>query len=274
MTIGLLRRLIRETLMKEGVDMSAVKNACFVAGSTHTMQTCNIGDDKYFLKFSRKNMFDDGVHPSLQILIEYLAYRIYGLFAGINIPRPELVYNTRGDEVGLATTPLPGKQALKVGMDPESIGKMMSQGVYVDIFLANWDVVGTGTGNVFVDKDKVYRMDPGAAMTFRAEGGRKGKRFSPRAGDLPIMLGGDTGAGLYFRYSDLKMAAKEFFTVKWSTIESEIDAVRNEVAQELESRGMKKLLRQWNDDVDEIEVTLAKRYDVVAAHANHILKDN
>lgn len=273
MAIDLLRRLIREVLLNE-VDVADVTDVCYTAGSTHVMKTCKIGGDKYFLKFSREEMFDDGIHPSLQILIEYLAYRIYGLFAGINIPHPELVYDTSKDAVGLATSPLPGKQALKVGISPESIGKMMSQGVFVDIFLANWDVVGTGTGNVFVDKDKAYRMDPGAAMTFRAEGGRKGKRFSPRAGDLPIMLGGDMGAGLYFRYSDLKVAAKEFLTVKWPTIESEIDTVRNEIAEELEERGMIRLLQQWHADVDEIKGTLAQRHNIVADHAKYVLKGN
>ena len=88
MSIRLLRNLIREILVKEA-DISDAGDVCYTAGSTHVMKTCKIGKDKYFLKFSDDTLFE-GVDPSLQILIEYLAYRIYGLFSGINEVELEL----------------------------------------------------------------------------------------------------------------------------------------------------------------------------------------
>lgn len=267
--MSLLRRVIREMILREA-DISDVSDMCYTAGSTHLMQTCKIGGNKFFLKFSDEGYFE-GTDPSLQILIEYLAYRIYGLFSGITIPRPELVYDSTRRKVGLATTPASGKMALKVGTDPKFLAKMMTQGVYVDVFLANWDVIGTGSGNVFIDDERATRIDPGGSLTFRAQGGRKGKAFGPKVGELSTMLKAGSGAGNVYKYADLKVAAKEFMSVSWPEIESEIDKVRNEVSSELERRGMEGLLRQWNDDVNYIKSTLSQRHSEVMDHANYIL---
>jgi hypothetical protein len=271
MSLKALRDLIREVLLTE-VDISGVGDVCYTAGSTHVMKTCKIRGDKYFLKFSDEDLFE-GVDPSLQILVEYLAYRIYSLYSGINVPSPELVYDTPGSRVGLATSPARGSQALKMRIDPKKLGKMMSQGVYVDIFLANWDVIGNDSGNVFVDKDYVTRIDPGGSLTFRAQGGRKNDKFSPKEGELRSMLTSGRGASAYFQHSDLKVAAKEFLAVPWDEVQSEIDNVGNEVSEELSTRGMRGLLKQWKSDVDLIKSTLSKRHAEVEDHARHVLSD-
>lgn len=259
-----LRRLIRVLLTE--VDIEEVEDICYTAGSTHVMRTCRIGGQKYFLKFSDEDLFDD-FDPSLQVLIEYLAYRVYGLYSGVRIPKIELVYDRSKKRVGIATTPAPGKQALSVRYDTKSLARKMSQGVYVDIFLANWDVVGTGSGNVFVDDKGATRIDPGGALTFRAQGGRKGRAFGPRAGELETMLGPGTGAGLVFRHSDLRVAAEEFLAVPWDRIDAEISAVEGEVTRELESKGMDDLLGQWGEDVRYIRRALESRHREVSEHA-------
>jgi hypothetical protein len=253
------------------VDVEDVENICYTAGSTHVMKTCKIGGQKYFLKFSDEDLFDD-VDPSLQVLVEYLAYRIYGLYAGIKIPKVELVYDRSRRQVGIATTPAPGKQALVVGYSPKGLAKKLSQGVYVDIFLANWDVIGTGSGNVFVDPTGATRIDPGGALTFRAQGGRKGRAFSKRAGELETMLDPDTGAGSVFRHSDLKVAAQEFLGVPWAQVDAEISAVGKEVAGELESKDMEELFRQWSADVRDIRQILKARHLEITEHARMVLK--
>ena len=265
-----LRRLIQEAILSE-VDIEDVSDVCYAPGSTHVMNTCRIGGDKYFLKFSKEDLFD-GFDPSLQVLIEYLAYRIYGLYAGVRIPRVELVYDRSRKRVGLATTPAKGKQALAVGTGPEVIGKTMSQGIYVDIFLANWDAVGTGSGNVFVDPEEgATRIDPGGSLTFRAQGGRKGKAFSRTAGELETMLRTEKGAGYYFKHSDLQVAATEFLRVDWPQINATITRVGEEVSTELERKGMSELLDQWNADVEEIRSILDTRYSKVSDHAEYAL---
>lgn len=269
MKYSLLRSLIKEIALNE-IDLEDVGDVCSTAGSTHDMQTCKIGKDKYFLKFSRVDLFDD-VDPSLQILVEYLAYRIYALFSGINVPHPELVYDASHERVGLATTPAKGKPALVTGIDPKYLAKMLSQGVYVDIFLGNWDVIGTGAGNVFVDAGTATRIDPGGSLTFRAQGGRKGAAFGPKAKELETMLKPGSGSGDVFRHADMKIAAREFMSVPWSTIASEIDAVKSDVEEQLKSHGMKLLLKQWISDANEVKRNLAKRHKDVTAHAKLIM---
>jgi len=262
---GLLRSVIRDMLLAE-VDIEEVEDICYTAGSTHVMRTCRIGGEKYFLKFSDEDLFED-FDPSLQVLIEYLAYRIYGLYAGIKIPKVELVYDRSGGRVGIASTPARGEQALSARYDPKSLAKKLSQGVYVDIFLANWDVCGTGSGKVFVDPEGATRIDPGGALTFRAQGGRKGRAFGKRAGELETMLDPGSGAGRVFRHADLRVAAREFLGVPWSRIVSEITAVEGDVSAELESKGMDDLLGQWRSDVQDIRQTLKARHLEVKEHA-------
>ena len=265
---SLLRVLIREMINE--VDVSELEDVCYTSGSTHVMQTCKIGKDKYFLKFSDEDLFDAG-DPSLQILIEYLAYRIYSLYSGINVPKPVLVYDETRGKVGIATTPAHGKMALQARMSPDFIAKMMSQGVYVDIFLANWDVIGTGSGNIFIDDEKATRIDPGGSLTYRAMGGRKGQAFGSKVKELESMLKSGTGTGSVYQYSDLKVAAKEFLSVKWSEIENEILNVEKEVSDQLKKKNMKDLLSQWKEDVSHILVILKDRHVEVKDHASNIL---
>lgn len=268
-----LRKIIREEWVRilAEADIEDVTGISCTAGSTHVMKTCNIGDDKYFLKFSDEALFGN-VDPSLQILVEYLAYRIYALYSGITIPDVELVWDRNNQRVGIASSPAAGIQALGQ-IDPKKMAKAMSSGVYVDVLLANWDVIGTGTGNVFYDeKVGATRIDPGGSLTFRAQGGRKGQKFSASAGELQTMLKGHMGAGSVYEYADLLVAAKEFLSVGWPVISQEIDAVEAEILEELESRGMGSLAAEWKMDVREIHNKLKTRWQEVAEHARWVLK--
>lgn len=265
LSIKILRKLIKEVL--EEADIEDISDVEFANGSTHVMSTCKIGNDKYYLKFSEPDLFYD-VDPSLQILVEYLAYRIYALYSGIKIPKPTLVYDKENKRVGLATTPAAGRHANLYGDDLQELGKKMSQGVYVDIFLANWDVIGMGLGNVFTDKEIATRIDPGGSLTFRAQGGKKGSKFGNKVGELNSMLDPSFGgAGRVFKYSDLKIAAKEFLSVDWNKIHSEIENVTQEINSELSKKGMNKLSAEWKIESSQISSILSERYKEVYEHA-------
>lgn len=272
---GIIRYLIRESLgtllVENYIDINDVQDVFSTGGSTHRMLTCKLDGDKYYLKFSEEDLFDVDVHPSLQILVEYLAYSVYALYAGISIPRFQLIFDADNDVVGLATSEVRGRQALG-RVRPVKLGEMMSVGVYVDIFLANWDVIGTGTGNVFVDDsgEKVTRIDPGGALTFRAQGGRKGVKFNATASELKTMLDPDFGAGEVFSYSDLKVAADEFLRVPADAINVVLNDVYNNVKTQLDARGMHELSRQWQAEVKHIVPIMKKRWMAVAKHAGMI----
>lgn len=257
-----LKQIIREAILAE-IDIEDVTDLCYTSGSTHVMRTCKIGGNKYFLKFSNEDLFRD-FDPSLQILIEYLAYKVYSLYSGVRVPDFQLVYDAENKAVGLATSPAAGKSVSVYDMDPKFLAKMLSQGVYVDIFLANWDVVAPG--NVFVSKDKATRIDPGGSMTFRARGGRK-PAFGPKVGEFETMLKRGTDSGNVYSHADLKLAAKEFMSVRWKDISQMIDEVKKEISDELKSKGMPRLLQQWVDDVDLIKGILKQRHQEVVDHA-------
>lgn len=265
MRMSSLRALLREAVISE-VDISDLEGISCTAGSTHVMKTCKLGKDKYFLKFSDASMFEGETDPSLQILIEYLAYKIYALYPGVRIPKVELVYDKAEKKVGLATSAVQGKPG-RTSVPAKKLGKMLSAGVYVDVFLANWDVVGTDAGNVIVDKDVATRIDPGGSLTFRAQGGRKGNKFASSAGELKTMLDPSFGgAGEVLSHADMQAAAKEFQSVGWQAINSTIKSVAAEVSADLKKRGMLGLEKQWLADVAEIASKLASRHKEIAKH--------
>jgi len=237
------------------------------------MQTCKIGSDKYFLKFSDEELFASGNDPSLQILVEYLAYSIYRLYPNVRIPQNvKLVFDKKNERVGLATAAIKGRPGLTT-VSPKSLGRMLSAGIYVDVLLANWDVVGAGAGNIIIDKKQATRIDPGGALTFRAQGGRKGKAFSALPSELETMLDPDMegGAGRVLAFADIKKAAKEFGSVSWGAIAETISEVDARVTSELKSNRMHGLLKQWKADVAEVKSKLAKRHAAILSHVRSTL---
>jgi len=273
----LLKALIKEYLMNE-VDIEEVGDMCYTSGSTHDMQTCKIGGNKYYLKFSSEEggAFDEVTDPSLQVLIEYLAYRVYGLYKDVKIPEDiQLVYDKDQKRVGIATTPAKGKQALMMrDLDHKKLAKSLSTGVYVDVLLANYDVVGTGSGNVFHDPESGVstRIDPGSSAEFRARGGRKD--FSPDAPELKSMLSTEVvphGVGRIYQHADLKEAAKTFLSVPLSSILSTIDDVDWEISDQLDQKGLTSLLSQWEKDVNHIKSVISSRHKKISDHADFVL---
>lgn len=239
------------------------------------MKTCKIGADKYFLKFSDERLFDPNTDPSLQILVEHLAYSIYSLYPNISIPQDiQLVFDADNQKVGLATKEIQGKMALSSGISAKKLAKMMSAGIFVDVLLANWDVVGTGSGNIMTHGDTATRIDPGGALTYRAQGGRKGRAFGEKPTELNTMLKPGMGAGDIYQYADLKEAAQTFLSVPWSKIHSKIvNVVNTEILPELQENGMSNLASAFKKEVKEIDSILQKRYTEIVSHIRFILKE-
>lgn len=259
-----LRKFIREVVSLDEVDINDIENFKSKSGSTHKVGTCTIKGRPamFYLKFSDNDLFEEG-DPSMQILIEYLAYKIYQLYPGVPTPSVELVYDKSKNRVGLASSEVKGKSGTTISAN--KLGKMMSAGVYVDILLANWDAVGTEpTLNVIVT-DKAVRIDPGGSLTYRAQGGRKGEKFSKEPGELKTMMNPKTGAGRYFQHADLREAIDTFMSVTWSQIQSKISSVDAEVSKELKKNGMSQLLREWKTDVAEILTKLSSRHATILA---------
>lgn len=271
LTNKLLRNILLETLIKE-VDLEQVGDVCFAGGSTHVMQTCTLDGEKFYLKFTDDFALEAGHDPSEQILIEYLAYKIYSLYPNVKIPsRIELVYDKAGQRVGIATSEIKGGKHAVPSMTAQQLAKLMSAGVYVDIFLANWDVLGTGSGNVMSVDGGVVRFDPGAALSKRAQGGEKGAAWNKNAQELQSMLKKGMGAGNVYQYANLEEAANNFLAVDWSNINDMISATCDQVAEELQRNGMLDLKTWWEKTCKVDKSILSVRHDNVSKHAQHVL---
>jgi len=257
-----MRNVLRElvSLCINEADVSDVSDVHVVPGSTHLLSTCTLDNGKYYLKFSDEDLFDT-TDPSLQVLVEYLAYRIYQLYPSVDTPKVDLVFDKERTRVGLASAETKGVPGHRI--TAEKLGPMMSAGIYVDVFLANWDV--SNTSNVIVsDKNVLSRIDPGGALTFRARGGRKGEKFNKHANELKSMLDPHgRGAGYIFKFSDLNVAAHEFLSVSWNQILSTIIDVDGYVTSNLKKRSMDGLSDEWKSDVKDISQILLGRHEVI-----------
>jgi hypothetical protein len=252
------------------IALSDVGDVCYTDGSTHILKTCKIGSDRFYLKFSEESLFDNQQDPNLQIGVEYLAYRIYGLYPGVKVPKTiHVVSDPKKRKIGLATSEVAGDTGSSVGL--RKWGQLMSAGVLVDVFLANWDVVNPGNAIVSDDGKDVTRIDPGGSLSFRAQGGRKGDRFNPETSELDTMLDTDRQdtSGAIFKSSDMTMAAKTFLSVPWTRIQSAIGQAANEVLAEMKKAGINPA--PWKTEVKNIATTLAKRHKAVMKHCVFVL---
>lgn len=270
---SLIKKLIRSMILEviesqEMLDIADLKMGKKCGGS-HSTSTCKIGRNAFYVKFSTENVWETEYPTSLQILVEYLAYKIYGLYSGIKTPNARLV--KKGKTIGLVTTPTRGENVEGIDLNNKKLGKMMSKGVYVDVFLANWDVLG----NVHFKSGEPIRFDFGGALTYRAQGERKTKQDfgGSKAKELKTMLKPARyweTAGDVYQYADLKEASEEFLKVSWQEIDSIIESVKQETLPQIEKIDQK-LTDAWKKEVEFIRKTLKKRHDDVMKNVKFVL---
>lgn len=278
LTIKTLKNLIVEMLEQQEqiqrineLDMSEVGEACYVGGSTHTLMTCKIKGGDFFLKFSDSHAFGDNNDKSLQIGVEYMAYLIYSLYPS-NIPGEiYVVSDPQQSRIGIATKNVGSRSGRQV--DFKKWVKSISGGAMVDIFLANWDVANTANF-VIDDKDDAHRIDKGGVGPFRAQGGRKGDKFSPRAGELKTMMDPNMrgGAGWLLSQVDMKQACEAFLAVPWESVVEKIEQARVEVTKELNNANLAHIVEPWNKECDHIKTILKTRWVDVKDHCEHALQ--
>lgn len=287
LTTGRLKSLIVEVLEEEQFNEAKMSDFCFSATSkmapksTHDLQTCRMGDDQYFLKFSDSWEFANPSHKSLQIGVEYLAYKIYELYPS-NIPEKiHVVSDPKEKRIGLATSAVSGETGrnLRYDFPAEKWVKSISGGAMVDVFLANWDVANTSNFIVNKDTATATRVDPGGSLTFRARGSKK---INPRTGE-PLFTGdaleldsmmnpNRQGAGWLLSQVDMKQACEAFLSVDWPAIGGAIQEAFSDVAEELKNAGLEDQLSDWQAEVVEITQVLRSRHDVVRQHCEHALQ--
>ena len=278
LTTEKLKGLILEVLNEERrvqeleeARMEDLTDVCFVAGSTHALATCKLEGDKYYLKFSESYAFANPTDKSMQIAVEYLAYKIYQLYPSNAPSGIEVVSDPQQQRIGLATREVKGVPGRSI--DFRKWVDSISGGAMVDIFLANWDVKNTNNFVVDTETNIASRVDPGGALTFRAQGGRKGDRFSPQAGEIKTMMDPKMrgGAGFLLSEGDTKKAASAFLSVEWPQVQQAIIEAYQDVETELINSDLSDQVGAWKQEVSEILSKLKTRHADVKEHCEYVL---
>ena len=109
---------------------------------------------------------------------EWIAGELYRK-AGIHFPNTEII--THEDKLSLKSDWLEDLEPMTV--EDMRKNKDVREGFVVDAWLGNWDAVGTGANNMMKGKNgKVYRIESGGALLFRAMG--KPKQLDDHVSEL------------------------------------------------------------------------------------------
>lgn len=114
---------------------------------------------------------------------------------GMTVPEGGLHVGPNG-EVTKFTKFIEGGKTLgewEKGKTPEQIAEVhdeIRRGFLADAMMGNWDVVGMSKDNIMVGPDgKVYRVDNGGALAYRAQGAKKPEaQFTDKVQELGTML--------------------------------------------------------------------------------------
>lgn len=167
--------------------------------------------DKLYVKMAAKNP-DGTIHDPNRIRSEFLAANLYRLF-GVDFPVTRLVMDSNGQAVGVASKIMPGAknitiENLKAGEGPngpitQADIDAFAENSIIDMYLANWDVVGEGAaGNLMqLPGGRIVRIDPGGALEYRAMAkpdGSDKKPFGAVVSETSTMWHGQHASGQAF----------------------------------------------------------------------------
>ena len=166
--------------------------------------------------------------------------------AGADVPKQQLHKNADGTSAKVAEF-IDGKTLgeLKTSNPKQyeaAVAKLKKHFV-ADALLGNYDVVGANLDNIVVGKGgKVFRVDNGGSLTFRAQG--KNKEFGPEVGEIASLRDASINSA----------SASVFGSLSNKEISSQITQVLKRKEQILAAA-----------KTDELRATLSKRLDSLAA---------
>lgn len=144
---------------------------------------------QYYVKYPVQN----GKPATDIIKNEFLAAILYRQL-GVSMPTPRLIANEAGDIVGIASEMIPGAKMItpkEFAALPDASQEAFAEHALVDMFLGNWDVAGNAPNfnMMLLPNGFVTRIDPGGALIYRAQGGKKDMGvMTSKVGELKTML--------------------------------------------------------------------------------------
>lgn len=184
---------------------------------------------------------------------EVLAAKLYEA-AGVDVPHVRFA-KINGD-FGIASRIVPGAVQAPGALQAGSIVGV-NEGFVVDAWLANWDVVGLNYDNMLVVEGAAIRLDTGGALLYRAQGAKKGAKFTSSVGELETLRNASLNP----------QAAKVFAGVTDQDIYDGIAKVKN-----VSTGQIRKLVKRWGPkgaaDQDElVKKLIARRKDLAKRQA-------
>jgi hypothetical protein len=238
-----------------------------VSGSSHEIKKYKDNQgNSFFVKSPNRELYNSELDPELHVLVEYISYFLYQIW-GVKVPFADLYI--KNDELMLASKATGGSH---IEIEDLFRYKDFVKGFAVDVFIANWDVTGTGwvTGNLLFDEEgNVTRIDPGGSLTFRARGTKKGEGFNSDVTEFDTMRNPkiSVAADAYNTHRDLvKQSLDNFTNVSWSEAESKLRNFNQvQIIEPIKSlydneELANELLNDWEHEFKEIMNKLRYRY--------------
>lgn len=145
-------------------DLSSVKTLnVAIGGSTGAKMVQDVNGIKYIRKQGDASSNTNNGH----IKNEYISGQLYNLM-GLNAPELEL-YDENGVNVTLSKF-IPGCRGIQ---KTTADAKLLSKGFIADCLMANWDVYRNDDNCLIDPSGKVYRVDNGGCLNYRAQGAHK-----------------------------------------------------------------------------------------------------
>lgn len=111
---------------------------------------------------------------------------------GVDIPLSTFITDDKGDHYKLSQF-IEGVEFGKLkGAERKEAIKLLQKDFVADATLGNWDVIGLSGDNVLVNRDengnmRVYRVDVGGSLAYRAQGTPKGDKWNDKNDELFTM---------------------------------------------------------------------------------------
>lgn len=173
---------------------------------------------------------------------EFYAEEAYRAF-GADVPDSKL-FEAKGDRPIKISKFIEGGKTLgeiPAGLERELLFEKAQKHFAADALLANWDVAGVGYDNLMVDPaGKVWRIDTGGALRFRAQGGAKGAAFGDHPGELLSLRKRDVNEyshGLYalMNHGNVVNSAKDALSREAAVLSALPPELRDKVAKRFAS---------------------------------------
>tara|TARA_R100000951_G_scaffold116756_1_gene130460 strand:+ start:8001 stop:11561 length:3561 start_codon:yes stop_codon:yes gene_type:complete len=166
---------------------------------------------QYYVKYPVQN----GKPATDIIKSEFLAAVLYRQL-GVSMPTPRLIANEAGEIVGIASEMIPGAKMItpkEFASLPDASQEAFAEHALIDMFLGNWDVVGNAPNYnmMLLPNGFVTRIDPGGALIYRAQGGKKDiAAMTQSVGELKSMLDPSNTSGEVLGIKLKGLSADEF----------------------------------------------------------------